>query len=164
MDNKFVACSEAEYCINKGFIDVNDDVQFKTIRDVSDLFNKQYSGFQRSWIKVYDDWKIVASCYQMPENNLYTNMLSVDGNRFCYSLKEDNDVKKEETVKGIIEHEMETTYLFLKYPNSKGYKFVGIFEKDIDAMKESIATKKYMVIYKKKEDGNRLYLNQFFNK
>ena len=59
---------------------------------------------------------------------------------------------------------METTYLFLKYPNSEGYKFVGIFEKDIEAMKESIATKKYMVIYKKKDDGDRLYLNQFFNK
>ena len=40
MDNKFVVCSEAEYCINKGFIDVNDDVQFKTIRDVSDLFKR----------------------------------------------------------------------------------------------------------------------------
>lgn len=31
-------------------------------------------------------------------------------------------------------------------------------------MEESIATKKYMVIYKKKDDGDRLYLNQFFNK
>ncbi len=152
MKNKFEICEEAQYYINKGFIDINDKVEFKTIRDVSDLFNKQYKGFQRSWIKIYNDWKIVASCYQMPENNLYKNELSADGNYFYYSLKEKNNAKKEEAVKGIIKHEMETTYLFLKYPNTKRYKFVGVFEKDIAKMEKSIREKNPMVVYKKKSD------------
>lgn len=162
MSIKVPVCKEAQYCINNGFIDVSDNVEFKTIRDVSDLFNKNYQGFQRSWIKIYDDWEIVASCYQMPENNLYENMLSADGEYFCYSLKENNAQKRIEIVNGIIKHEMQITYLFLKYPEAAGYKFVGIFKKDEEAMKKSIKDEKPMVVYKKTSD--RLSLKAFFNK
>lgn len=31
MKNKFEICEEAQYYINKGFIDINDKVEFKTI-------------------------------------------------------------------------------------------------------------------------------------
>ena len=130
---------------------------------ISDLFNKNYVGFQRSWIKIDNDWKKVASCFQidrLSDRNIYSNFLSPDGNYFYYIINEESDTKKEETVNGIINHEMEITYLFLKYPDS-GYKFYGIFKKDIDAMKKSIENKEYRVIYKKIE--SKLDLTQFFN-
>lgn len=71
---------------------------------------------------------------------------------FTILLKKKTMQKKEEAVKGIIKHEMETTYLFLKYPNTKRYKFVGVFEKDIAKMEKSIREKNPMVVYKKKSD------------
>ena len=77
-----------------------------------------------------------------------------------YIRKEKNNAKKEEAVKGIIKHEMETTYLFLKYPNTKRYKFVGVFEKDIAKMEKSISEKNPMVVYKKKAD--KIELKSFF--
>ena len=160
-DNNLI-CKSAQYCINKGYIDVNDNVIFKTIRDVSDLFNKNYRGFQKSWIKIFNDWKIVASCYQMPENKIYKNELSEDGQYFYYSLKEDNPIKKELAVDGIINHEMEITYLFLKNSRKDGYKFVGVCKKDIDKMNKYKKEHKYLIVYKKIDD--RLYLDKFFNK
>lgn len=55
---------------------------------------------------------------------------------------------------------MKITFLFLKYPETSGYKFVGVFEKDVEAMKKSIKTKEYKVIYKRKD--TMLNLKQFF--
>ena len=156
-------CKEAKICIEQGYISVDDDIEFKTIRDVSDLFNKNYKGLQKSWIKVDSDWQRVASCYQMTsesDRNIYRNILTADGKYFYYLINEENDSKKEDAVNGIINHEMKITYLFLKYPESSGYKFVGVFEKDIDAMKKSIEDKEYKVVYKKISD--RLELKQFF--
>lgn len=163
IESKDIFCKEAKQCVEQGYICVDDNVEFKTIRDVSDLFNKHYNGFQRSWIKVDSDWQRVASCYQMSstsDRNIYKNILTADGNYFYYLINEDSDVKKEEAVNGIIKHEMKITFLFLKYPNATGYKFVGVFEKDIDAMKKSIENMEYKVVYKKVDD--KLDLTQFF--
>ena len=163
IDVNFNICLEARECIKKGYIDVDDDIEFRTIRDVTDLFNKHYSGFQRSWIKINNDWETVAACYQMTSNsdrNIYRNVLAEDGNCFYYLIDEESDVKKEEVVRGIIEHEMKFTYLFLKYPNMAGYKFFGIFEKNREAMEKSIKDKEYKVVYKK--IGDKLDLTQFF--
>lgn len=142
-------CKEAQKCINKGNIDIEDNIEFRTIRDVTDLFHKNYKGWQRSWIQIADDWSTVASCYQMPENNLYMNELSRDGKTFSYMLKENNLAKKRELIQGIIEHPMKTTYLFLKFPWAKGYKFVGIFEKDTEKMEELKNTDNPKVVYKR---------------
>ncbi len=163
IDVQSILCKEAKKCIEQGYISVDEDVEFRTIRDVSDLFNKHYVGFQRSWIKIDNNWQRVASCFQidrLSDRNIYSNILSPDGNCFYYIINEESDSKKEEAVNGIINHEMEVTYLFLKYPDS-GYKFYGIFKKDIDAMKKSIENKEYKVIYKKIDD--KLDLTQFFN-
>ncbi len=68
--------------------------------------------------------------------------------------------KKEKAVMGIINHNMKITYLFLKYPNSAGYRFVGVFKKDVEAIKKSIKDKQYKVVYSKIDD--KLDLKQFF--
>lgn len=164
IESKDILCREAKQCVEKGYISIDDDVEFKTIRDVTDLFNKHYTGFQRSWIKVDSDWKRIAACYQMSsmsDRNIYKNIFTSDGNCFYYLIDEKNDEKKKEAVEGIINHEMEITFLFLKYPNSIGYKFVGIFKKDNEAMQKSIEDKEYRVVYKKID--NKLDLTQFFN-
>ena len=44
-----------EYFINKGSIDLYDDVKFKTIQDVSELFNKGYIGMQLAYFKVNEN-------------------------------------------------------------------------------------------------------------
>ena len=77
-------------------------------------------------------------------------------------MKEDNPIKKELAVDGIINHEMEITYLFLKNSRKDGYKFVGVFKKDIDKMNKYKKEHKYLIVYKKIDD--RLYLDKFFNK
>lgn len=162
IDSQSILCNDAKKCIEQGYISVDDDVEFRTIRDVSDLFNKNYVGFQRSWIKIDDDWQRVANCFQIErisDRNIYSNVLSADGNCFYYLINEESDSKKEEAVRGIINHEMKKIYLFLKYPDS-GYKFYGVFEKDIEAMEKSIKSKEYKVTYKK--IGNKLDLTQFF--
>lgn len=158
-----IICKEARQCVEQGYISIDDKVEFRTIRDVSDLFNKNYTGFQRSWIKVDSDWQRVASCFQMTsasDRNIYKNVLTADGSCFYFYVDEDSDVKKENAVIGCINHEMKITFLFLKFPNANGYKFVGVFEKDIEAMKKSIENKEYKVIYKKIDD--KLDLTQFF--
>lgn len=163
VDSQSILCKEAKQCVEQGYISIDDDVEFRTIRDVSDLFNKHYEGFQRSWIKLDSDWQRVAGCFQIyraSDRNVYSNVLSEDGNCFYYLINEESDVKKEEAVNGIINHEMKITYLFLKYPDT-GYKFYGIFEKDIDTMKKFIADKEYKVVYKK--IGDKLDLTQFFS-
>lgn len=164
IDLSNVVCKEAKQCIEKGYISVEDDVEFRTIRDVSDLFNKNYKGTQKSWIPVDSDWQRVASCYQMEsstERNIYSNILTADGKCFYYFSNEDNDLKKEEKVREFIKNGMTKTYLFLKYPNSTGYKFYGVFEKDVEAMEKSIKNNEYKVVYKKVDD--KLELRQFFN-
>lgn len=158
-----ISCKEARMCIDKGNISYEDDIEFRTIRDVSDLFNKHYEGFQRSWIKIDNDWKRVVGCFQMTpasDRNIYKNILTDDSNIFYYLIKEESDAKKEEAINGIINHEMKITYLFLKFPDAGGYKFIGVFEKDIEAMKKSIENKEYKVVYKR--IGNELDLTQFF--
>lgn len=94
------------------------------------------------------------------DKNMYKNVLTEDGQYFYYLINEASDSKKEEAVRGIINHEMKITFLFLKYPETSGYKFVGVFEKDVEAMKKSIKTKEYKVIYKRKD--TMLNLKQFF--
>ena len=54
---------------------------------------------------------------------------------------------------------MVITYLFQKYPDT-GYKFYGVFKKDVETMKKSIEDKQYKVVYKKID--NELDLTQFF--
>ena len=161
IDLSNITCKKAKQCIEKGYISVEDDIEFRTIRDVSDLFNKNYKGTQKSWIPVDSDWQRVASCYQMEsstERNIYSNIL--EGNSFYYLINAESDSEKEKAVQGIIDNNMQITYLFLKYPNSNGYKFYGVFEKDIEAMEKSIKNKKYKVVYKKVD--NKLDLKQFF--
>mgnify|MGYP006958027243 CR=1 FL=1 len=157
-----IICKEAKICIEKGNISVDDDIEFRTIRDVAELFNKHYEGYQRSWVKIDDDWQRIVGCFQMSsvsDRNIYRNILTDDENCFYYLINADTNAKKEEAVNGIINHEMVITYLFLKYPDT-GYKFYGVFKKDIEAMKKSIEDKEYKVVYKKIDD--ELDLTQFF--
>ena len=91
---------------------------------------------------------------------MYKNVLTEDGQYFYYLINEASDSKREEAVWGIVNHEMKTTFLFLKYPETSGYKFVGVFEKDIEAMKKSIENKEYKVMYRR--IATMLNLKQFF--
>ena len=158
-----IKCKKAKEYVERGYISVDDNAEYRTIRDVSDLFNKHYKGFQKSWIKTDSDWQRAACCYKMPsasDKNMYKNVLTEDGQYFYYLINEASDSKKEEAVRGIINHEMKITFLFLKFPKTSGYKFVGVFEKDIEAMKKSIENKEYKVIYKR--IATMLNLKQFF--
>lgn len=162
IDTKNIYCKEVKNCIEKGKISVDDNVEFRTIRDIAELFNKHYEGYQRSWIKIDGDWQRIAGCFQMSsisDRNIYRNILTADEECFYYLIKADTDAKKEEAVNGIINHEMVITYLFLKYPDT-GYKFYGVFKKDVETMKKSIEDKQYKVVYKKID--NELDLTQFF--
>ena len=38
IDSQSILCNEVKKCVEKGYISVDDDIEFRTIRDASDLF------------------------------------------------------------------------------------------------------------------------------
>lgn len=149
-------CNEAKYYLEKGNINIKDTIEFKTIRDVTDLFHKNYEGYMRSWINVSEDWSIVASCYHY-QAQIYDNFYNIGDDCFYYKIRNENDTKKKEFLEDFIyRNNMKTTYLFYKFQNSKTYKFIGVFEKDIDEMKRYMEIGEYRIIYKKVRDELKL--------
>lgn len=45
---------DPQYYINKQYIDVKDNIGFKTIYEVSKLFNKNYKGLQQTYFQTND--------------------------------------------------------------------------------------------------------------
>lgn len=124
-----------DYIIKKT-IEVRDNARFRTIQDVSELFNKGYHGIQLAYFNVSKEDNENVWCPKLKlnatdfKNNSYDNEVSTDGKYIYESSKENN----ESFVKEVLESN-EKRIVFAKYRDELGdlsYKFLGVYILDQD--------------------------------
>ena len=130
-----------EFFIKRGFIDIKDNASFKTVKDVSDLFNKGYKERARiSTIKLDDKWEECAACISVKTNsNKYNNEILEGGNK----ILEASNINKKEFAK-FESGEKRIRYFFIKNLDLVNrYTFYGIYELDNVATRKNIENKIY---------------------
>ena len=118
--------------INEGKINAKDDVSFKTIWEISNLFNKGYKLKSRTaYFKTsVDNERVWCPTLELEtgdcKKNRYENNICEDG-----SIKEQNKENKNEYKNSAYDNEQRIT--FLRYRDDSGerrYKFKGIYKLD----------------------------------
>ena len=166
MGSKFEPWNEnyrlPQYYIDIGYIDAEDDVKFRTIQEVSELFNKGYKGTQKAWFSDKSDSNIRIWCPKVKVNGVdykvpYSNEFNEDTTVIYESSLENNKEFMYNILEGK-EKDLTIRYVFTYYKDSSGmnmYRFKGIFEVDKDD-----------TVKEKKRDwrkvGNRVELKQYF--
>lgn len=121
----------ADEFVKKQSIEKNDNAKFRTLQDVSELFNKGYHGNQLAYFNVSKEDNEYAWCPKLKlneddfKNNLYENEISDDGIYIFESSKEKNDKFVLDALKT-----NEKRFVFAKYKDETGYfsyKFLGIY-------------------------------------
>lgn len=156
-----------EFYIQKGFIELKDNAGFRTVQEVSELFNKGYKKSQKAYFKVNDDWSESVSCCKLKideddecKNIKFLNEITSDGMYIYESEKGDN--AENFAVAGFNEKNQKR-YMFAKYRDYSGsimYKFRGVFILDIDKTEKSIEKKEYKRVWKKISD--KIDISKYF--
>lgn len=159
-----VTYEKPDYYIKKGCLDEKDKPAFRTIQEVSELFNKGYKGMQRSWFRDKPNSKVTIWCpklkFDSSDKGKWDNFITPDGEVISES---DPRVNKKEYVQGAINlynKGLTERYVFLKFRDSSGrnmYRFKGVFELDIEKTKEKEKT-----IWVKKKKSS-IDLKQYFS-
>ena len=158
-----VTYKQPEYYINKGYIDSKDRPAFKTIQEVSELFNKGYKGTQKCWFRDLPESKTTIWCpklkFDSTDKGKYDNYISSDG-KIIY--ESNPQVKENVFIKGVIKMYNEgfiKRYVFLKFKDSSGrnmYRFKGVFKLDLEKSK-----KEKKAVYVK--SNSIIKLDKYFN-
>lgn len=128
---------EPETYIQKGFVDLFDNVSFRTSADVANVFGHNYKGFQRGGTRhPYRD-DVMIWFPKLYPNGEWNNSISFDGT----VIRESNlhDDKRENHVNEVINNQKHKRIVFAKVRGPLGYvmyKFKGEFELDIIKSKE----------------------------
>ena len=149
----------ADEFIKKQSIEKNDNAKFRTLQDVSELFNKGYRGNQLAYFNVSKEDNEYAWCPKLKLNeddfkdNLYDNEISDDGVYIFESSKEKNDKFVSDALKT-----NEKRFVFAKYKDETGdfsYNFLGVYILDRN---------KTMNLNKRawKKIDNKISLNKYF--
>lgn len=156
-----VLFEQPEFYINKKSINVSDRAAFRTIKEVSDLFNKNYSGFQKGCFDDKKEGKILVWCpklkFEKTDNGQWDIFISADGN----TIEESSKLEKF-NFKGYIDafnQGYTTRYVFAKFRDSSGidmYRFRGIFKLNVERTK-----KEEKAIWVK--IGEEIDLSEYFN-
>ena len=121
----------ADEFVKKQSIEKNDNAKFRTLQDVSELFNKGYHGNQLAYFNVSKEDNEYAWCPKLKlneddfKNNLYENEISDEGVYIFESSKEKNDKFVLDVLKT-----NEKRFVFAKYRDETGdfsYKFLGVY-------------------------------------
>lgn len=121
----------ADEFVKKQSIEKNDNAKFRTLQDVSELFNKGYHGNQLAYFNVSKEDNEYAWCPKLKlneddfKNILYENEISDDGVYIFESSKEKNDKFVLDALKT-----NEKRFVFAKYKDETGdfsYKFLGVY-------------------------------------
>lgn len=152
---------EAKDYIDKGYIDVKDNVQLKTIYEVSKLFNKKYKkGSRKNYFSVNNEKNIYCWCPKVKiedkefKNINYYNIILDDGKTILEIDKKNNNEFLEEAL-----NKDEIRYTFCYHKNECSqymYKFKGIYILDKE---KSIKLKKRTW----KKIGDNVDLTIYFN-
>jgi len=129
------------YYIKKGYLKLSDRQAFRTIQEVSELFNKGYKGTQRAWFKDKPNSKITVWCpklkFEKSDKGEFDNFISPDG-KTIYESKSTNEFNYKEFIDKYNEG-YTTRYVFAKFKDSSGrnmYRFRGVFELDLKQTKD----------------------------
>ena len=120
------------YFINRKRISINDNAKFRTVYEVSQLFNKGYNpGSRKVYFRDYPGSKDYVWCPKLKfdiddcKNIPYDNELSEDGNYIYETSKIHNDEFLRKTI-----NTKENRFVFAKYKDEIGmesYKFIGVY-------------------------------------
>ncbi len=140
--NKFVPWNilyeKPEYYIKKMILDTKDRPVFRTIYDLSKLFNKNYKkGCQRAWFVDKPQSKIMVWCPKLKFNESdqgkWDNFITPDG-KIIYESNSKDKFGWKGYIRGY-NNGYTTRYVFAKFKDSSGinmYRFRGVFELDED--------------------------------
>lgn len=153
-----------QYYIDIGYIDSEDDVKFRTIQEVSELFNKGYKGTQKAWFSDKKDSNIRIWCPKVKVNGVdykvpYSNEFNEDGTVIYENSLENNEEFIYDMLEGK-EKDLTIRYVFTYYKDSSGmnmYRFKGIYEVDKEA-----TVKEQKRVWRKV--GNKVELKEYFVK
>lgn len=150
----------ADEFIKKQSIEKNDNAKFRTLQDVSELFNKGYHGNQLAYFNVSKEDNEYAWCPKLKlnaadfKNNLYDNEISDDGVYIFESSKDNND----KFVLDVL-NTNEKRFVFAKYKDETGdfsYKFLGVYV--LDRSKTMDLNKRSW-----KKIDSKIILNKYFS-
>lgn len=155
---------DASVFIDKGYIEVADNAQFKTSQEVSKLFNKGYKPGSRILYFSTNESNAYVWCPKLSLNDgdfeklKCKNTISADGNVIMEFHKTNNEDFWAKAIKN--PHCPEKRFVFPQYKCSDGrlaYKFRGVFQLDIEETE-----KRKVRIWRKIKD--RLELGSFLIK
>lgn len=169
-DSKFIPWEinykPPEYYIKQGYIDFKNNVRFRTIKEISDLFNKGYKkGVRKDYFNTIVPNEYIWCCKLRLNNDdgckniPYINEITIDGKNIYETSKENC----QEFASSVLENPKQTRITFAKYRDSSGdimYKYRGVFKLDAKKTESSIKNGEYKRIWKKVED--RVELGKYF--
>lgn len=145
-DNYFIPWDiDAEYnpktYISKGYIDVSDNVAFKTIKDACNCFGHNYSGYQRAGAS-HPNSDIMLWFPKLFPNGEWNNKISNDERTI--TEKNENNLKAKEHVISHINNRKKHQHQRIVFAKVKGnlgdvlYRFRGLYKLDIQKSNEKI--------------------------
>lgn len=126
---------DAQYYIEKGFIDVSDNAEFRTIAEAASCFGKKYIALQRSYFRHPKEREKRLWFPKLHDNNAWENTISSDQSVIISKSKFPERGKAE--IDSIKPDEDYIVVTFTRDKNSEGkmmYRFRGVYELDKNAM------------------------------
>lgn len=142
--------------IDKGFIQLEDDVAFKTIVDAINCFGYNYKGFQKAGINHPIEKNKLIWFPKLYENDGWDNQITLDESvikEICKLHK-----KKEIHFDKIINDNVYTRIIFARVKSSLGdimYRFKGEYELDI-----ALSSEEFGLVWKKKSNNVKTYRHE----
>ena len=156
-----------EFYIEKGYVNFNENVKFRKVKEVSDLFNMGYKDGSQVTFKHTGFANEYFWCPKLKLNDNdygksvpYTNEITLDG-KYIYESAKEKNVK---FVNDILKDPTQIRFVFGYYRDSSGenmYKFRGVFELDIDTTKQMIENKTYKRVWRK--TNSRFEIKKYFS-
>ncbi|MCD9187097.1 MAG: hypothetical protein LUM44_11740 [Pyrinomonadaceae bacterium] len=126
---------DTQYYIEKGFIDVNDNAEFRTIAEAASCFGKKYIASRRSYFRHPKEREKRLWFPKLYDNKDWENTISSDESVIISKSKFPEKGKEE--IDSIKPDEDYIVVTFTRDRNSEGkmmYLFRGVYELDKDAM------------------------------
>ncbi|MDQ3801969.1 MAG: hypothetical protein M3384_21300 [Acidobacteriota bacterium] len=125
---------DSQYYIDKGFIDVSDNAEFRKIADAASCFGKEYRGLQRSYFKHPRETGKRLWFPKFYENKEWSNRISDDETAIISTSKLPHKV--EENVDKVLAENNDSIIVFGRSKNAEGkmmYHFKGEYRLNASA-------------------------------
>ncbi|MEO6588168.1 MAG: hypothetical protein ABIP06_02470 [Pyrinomonadaceae bacterium] len=126
---------DSKYYVDKGFIDVSDDAEFRIIADAASCFGKKYKGLQRSYFRHPKESNKRLWFPKLYENKEWENHISSDES--FITSKSKFPERNQQDIDNINPSEDYIVIVFTREKNSSGnlmYRFKGEYQLDQNSM------------------------------